>query len=298
LHSWLTPGRVAELWSLARELGVMSAGIYTDDAGTPGAESPSAFLHSDRKSWAAVIVPDDAASNVGVGIEVFVEGIRRDYSANELHFTDIYGGRGSFQNTSIEQRFELMDLMATIFEQFQLPILFQTSSPAFLLEIRSKFTLDQRIGFLNMSRHDHFALFFLLFRVRRFMLEHEQHFRRPLPVIIDEGLVKAGSSLKLPWWADVFEESQIMFRRSHECPFLQLADFAAFAVGRSQWLLGKGKLKPRDIKFMEIISAERLCVIDMPTVAVIPDHHTSADYDKYLRDDRRAKGLPDDPSVG
>ena len=136
----------------------MSAGIYIDDSGTPGAQSPSAFLDRDRKSWAAVIVPDDAASDVGACLDIFLEGIRRDHSANELHFTDIESGRGSFQNTSIEQRFELIDLMAAIFEKFQLPIVFQTCSPAFLSEIRQKFTLDQKIGFLNTSRHDHFAL--------------------------------------------------------------------------------------------------------------------------------------------
>lgn len=276
----------------------MSAGIYIDDAGTPGAVSPSAFLHADRKSWAAVVVPDDSASDVRFGINIFLEGIRRDYSAHELHFAEIYAGRGPFQSATIEQRYELIDLMARIFERFQLPILFQTSSPEFLSEIRSKFQLDQKIGFLDMRRHDHFALVFLLFRVRRFMQEHKHHFERPLPVIVDEGLVKAGSSLKLPWWGDVFEQRQIDFRRSHECEFLQLADFAAFAVGRTQWLLGKGALKPRDIRFLKTVSAERLSVIHMPAVEVIPEHHTTADYDEYLRSDRRAKGLPDDPTGG
>ncbi|MFX0200788.1 MAG: DUF3800 domain-containing protein [Candidatus Hodarchaeota archaeon] len=273
----------------------MSGGIYIDDAGTPGAVSPSAFLHTDRKSWAAVIVPEKAAPELATGLEIFLKGIRIDYAAAELHFTDIYGGRGTFKDVPIEKRYELIDLMAGIFEKFQLPILFQTCSPEFLSEIRPKFQFGPKIHFLNLDKHDHFALLFLLYQVRRFVHEHKQHFRRSLPVIIDEGLVKAGTVLELPDWADAFREGRVEFRKSHECPFLQLADFAAFAIGRSQWLLGKGELKPRDIRFMEIVSAERLCVINLPSVVVSPDRHTVADYDEYLKRDRREKGLPDDP---
>src|SRR3989442_9605087 len=114
----------------------MSAGIYIDEAGTPGAVSPSAFLHTDRKSWAAVVIPETAAPELATALEIFLEGIGSDYAAQELHFADIYGGRGAFKDIPIEKRFELIDLMASIFEKFQLPILFQTCSPEFLSEMR------------------------------------------------------------------------------------------------------------------------------------------------------------------
>src|SRR5436190_17053453 len=107
----------------------MSAGIYIDDAGTPGAMSPSAFLHTERKSWAAVVVPEEAAPKLTIALDIFLEGIATDYAAKELHFADIYGGRGAFEKVPIDKRFELIDLMSTIFEEFQLPILFQTCSP-------------------------------------------------------------------------------------------------------------------------------------------------------------------------
>ena len=276
----------------------MSAGIYIDDAGTPGAVSPSAFLHTNRKSWAAVIVPHNAAPQLATVLEIFLKGIRSDYSAKELHFTDIYGGHGSFADVSIEERYDLIDLMASIFERFQLPLFFQPCSPEFISEIQSKYSFSQKIQFLNLNKHDHFALLFLLFQVRHFIHEHKQHFKRTLPVIVDEGLVKAGTVLELPAWGDTFRQGRVEFRKSHDLPFLQLADFAAFVIGRSQWLLGKGDLKPRDVRFMQIVSAERLCIINLPSLAVSPYQHTIADYDEYLRRDRRGKGLPDDPKEG
>lgn len=272
----------------------LSGGIYVDDAGTPGVVSPSAFLHSDRKSWAAVIVPDSAAAQVGAALDIFLAGIGVDFSARELHFTDIYAGRSVFEGVAIDRRYELIDLMATIFEKFQLPIFFQTCSPQFLSEIRQKFEFGSNVGFLDLKKHDHFSLLFLLFQVRRFMAEHRQHFKRPLPVVIDEGLAKAGTVLDLPAWSDSIQGGRMEFQRSHESPFLQLADFAAFAVARTQWLAAKGNLKDRDLRFLRIVSAERLCVTNLPLVKTSVEDLSAAKYDEMLRRDRRSKGLPDD----
>ncbi|MBI4459184.1 MAG: DUF3800 domain-containing protein [Acidobacteria bacterium] len=198
----------------------------------------------------------------------------------------------------IEERYELIDLMVQIFEKFQLPIVFQTCSPEFLSEIRPKIGVLPKIDFLDLDKPDHFALFVLLLQVRRFMADHRQYFGRALPVIIDEGLVKSGVVVELPHWADSFRKGRVEFRKSHECAFLQLADFAAFAISRTQWLLAKGNLKRHDVRFLEIVSNERLCVINLPSAPISLDNHTAANYDRYMKRDRRAKGLPDDPPSG
>ena len=89
----------------------MEAGIYIDDAGTPGTESPSAFLHIQRKSWAAVIVPEASIVDASYAMDIFLRGVEEDYKAIELHFSDIYGGRGAFDGVPIGERFELIKLM-------------------------------------------------------------------------------------------------------------------------------------------------------------------------------------------
>jgi hypothetical protein len=256
-------------------------------------------LHSERKSWAAVIVPEDAAESIGTALNVFLAGVASDYGAKELHFTDIYAGRGVFKGTSISERYQLIDLMAGIFEKFQLPIFFQTSSPEFYAEIQPRLSPalrdSPRIGLFDVRRHDHFALLYLLFQIERFMLEYKQHFRNPLPVTIDEGIAKAGVAVEFPGWTHCFQGGRVEFCRSHECPFLQLADFAAFAIARVQWLSGRGNLKPHDIEFLRMTSAGRLYIMNLARVPVVPETHTTAAYDQFLKRDRLAKGLPETP---
>ena len=75
----------------------------------------------------------------------------------------------------------------------------------------------------------------------------------------------------------------------------QLADFAAFAIARTQWLVAKGNLKDRDLRFLRLVSAERLCIINLPLVKTSVEDLGTAKYDEILRRDRRSKGLPDDP---
>ncbi len=263
-------------------------GIYIDEAGTPGVVSPSLFLHKNRKSWAAVIVPDQAAGDLRMALDMFLEGMATDYGVNELHFNEIYSGRrrSPFEDVCIDDRYELIDLMANIFEKFQLPTLFQTTSPEFLSEFRPKMQLP-KVGFFALDKYEHFGLIFLLFQVRGFIHKYQCHFPNPLPVIIDEGLVKAGVSADMGRWADTFQDGRVEFQRSHEWPFLQLADFAASAIARCQWLLGRGNLKPRDIQFMQIVSSERLYIINLPSVATSRVGHTTQDYDDYLRQSRQ-----------
>jgi hypothetical protein len=274
----------------------LQGGIYIDDAGTPGVVSPSFFLHKNRKSWAAVIVPDQAAGDLKMALDMFLEGMATDYGVNELHFNEIYSGRkrSPFEDVCTDDRFELINLVTDIFEKFQLPIFFQTTSPEFLSELRPKIQLP-KVGFFDLDKHDHFGLVFLLFQVRGFIHKYHGHFPNPLPVIIDEDLVKAGVSVDMGRWEDTFQCGKVEFQRSHEEPFLQLADFAASAIARCQWLLGRGNLNPRDTQFMEIVSSERLYIINLPSVATSRVGHTTQDYDDYLRQNRRSKGLPDEP---
>jgi hypothetical protein len=102
--------------------------VVIDDSGTPGTAAKSRLLHLDRKTWVAVAVPPSMRLDLHRALERFIDGVLGDYGANELHFTDIYSGRGPYKGVSIDKRYELFDLMAGVFEAFRLPILNQTCS--------------------------------------------------------------------------------------------------------------------------------------------------------------------------
>ena len=172
------------------------AGVYIDDAGTPGVESKSRYLHKDRKSWAAVIVPPDDEIELRSALEIFLTGIRTEFGADELHFTDIYGGRGQFKGIDPLRRIELIELVAGLFDAFRLPILYQTSSPQFLLEHQENADLNAiESGWFNLNRHEHFSLFLLCCRVAGFARKHKQYYSEKLRLVVDEGLAKKGASV-------------------------------------------------------------------------------------------------------
>ena len=88
--------------------------------------------------------------------------------------------------------------------------------------------------------------------------------------------------------------NQLMhFQASDECAYLQLADFAAFAISRSQWLQAKGELKDRDLRFLKAVSPNRLRLVDLPIVRVGVDDVTTGTFDDYIKQDRVKKGLED-----
>jgi len=272
----------------------MIAGIYIDDAGTPGQESKSKYLHTDRKSWAAVIIPPEIQYDVRDAMNTFVDGVKQDFGADELHFTDIYSGRPPYKNVPLDKRGELIHLMSSLFEAFALPIIFQSSSPEHLKELQSKYDLrSDKLGWFSFSNHEHVSLLALCGQVAAFVREHKQSFPEPLPMMIDEGLVRTGTSIDLPAYADVIAGPTLNFRSTTECRFLQLADFAAFAIGRSQWLLGKGNLKDRDHIFLESVSADKLNIINLPRFTFDLEQHTTQEYDSLLQEDRAFKGFTD-----
>jgi hypothetical protein len=68
--------------------------VAIDDSGTPGAQSRSTALPLSRKTWAAVVTHPGRVSSVSQAMSIFLDGVRSDFAANELHFTEIYGEAG------------------------------------------------------------------------------------------------------------------------------------------------------------------------------------------------------------
>lgn len=112
-------------------MSIIRRGIYIDAAGTPGVESKSEYLPEDRKSFCAVIVPETVVTDLSATLDIFYRGIRQDFGADELHFTDIYSGRGPWKGVDVDKRIEIFDLMLKIMRRFALPVIYQTSSESF-----------------------------------------------------------------------------------------------------------------------------------------------------------------------
>jgi hypothetical protein len=277
---------------------IIQRGIFIDDAGTPGVVSKSEFLPEDRKSYCAVIVPNEVVEDLSKALTILYRGVKQDFDADELHFTDIYSGRGVWKGVKPALRKEIFDFMLTIMEKFSLPIIYQTSSRN--LETSQIDTHKTRDGdWWDYSNVSHQALIWLCFvtskQIRKYRSEPDSSpdFDCPFETVIDEGLMKAGSEVELPNWGDVFLNKKIKFRSSQSCPGIQLADFAAFCISRAQWLAARldqsRVLTEADRHIFE--SSGKLNVWNLLEVELNPETFSREEYECVIQGYRKELGL-------
>jgi hypothetical protein len=231
-------------------------GVFVDDTGSPGLSTAGQHLHPERKTWVAVICPPDDMAEVMRQMPRSLEELQRQTGANEFHFTDIYAGKGNFKKVSPSLRVALFEFMANIFLVYNFPIIVQTLDPVSVQELRARADFLTQVGPFNLAKHEDVALLFLLVRVKKFL---EQHADGPGPwarVFVDEGegFKKNGAAIRMPTFTSCFADGLVCFAKSDSVFPIQLADFAAFALNRSQFILAKEKMADFDRTLLEISS--------------------------------------------
>ena len=228
-------------------------GIFVDDTGSPGLRNTPPHLHASRKSWVAVVVPKEHIGEVWRQFPAALSELRKTTGASEFHFTDIYMGRREFKGVALSLRLAVFAFMAYIFDTYHFPVFVQTLDPDSLKEVRRRMSLPERLGPFNLRKHEDLALFFLLLRVKWYLEQAYSRSEKLARVFIDEGFKKSGVAIVLPSLKTVFADGLICFARSDSILPLQLADFAAFCLNRTQLLVGKEKLSELDENLLRII---------------------------------------------
>jgi hypothetical protein len=236
-------------------------------------------------------------------MEVFLNGIRKDYGAKELHFTEIFSGKGVWRKAKIEERIEMFRLMASYLRNTGLPIVHVTTSQETLndhpslvegMDLAPKQFWDMSIpkfGFLRccMEVSDYF---------REMREDGHPDFKNPLPLFADEGLAVAGADIPLPNWGDVVEGPSVRFDKSQDVAGIQIADFTAFTISRTQWIIAKRRLgTPLSRSDEEFLSyGKGLNIVNLPMVSVEKTQLSKEHLEEMLQQDRISKGLPRKPS--
>ncbi len=231
-------------------------GVFIDDTGSPGlTDTPPNYLPG-RKSWVAVIVPPHQMPEVLEQFSGALHILKESTGATEFHFTDIYSGRKEFKNVDLQVRLKLFEFMAFIFSQYQFPVIVQTFDPETLADIRTRSAgqMPDRLPPFDFAQEEDLALFFLLIRLKWFMEKTPEFPNKKARVFIDEGYKKNGVGIKIPTFETVFCEGLVCFAKSSIILQIQLADFAAFALNRSQLIGGRDKRSSLDLRFLQILS--------------------------------------------
>ncbi|MDA9915495.1 hypothetical protein N9D43_01050 [Luminiphilus sp.] len=231
-------------------------------------------------------------------MQVFLSGVKQDYGAGELHFTDIYSGRGAWKGVPVSERVQVFDLMSMLMTKFNLPVFYQTSSAHFEASLIGRLDTKSSVWW-DLKNTSHQALFLLLYVVFREIQKYNQEadsdvdFTYPFAAHVDEGLMKAGSEIAIPAWSEVYLDSKLEVAASNNCVGLQLADFAAFCISRVQWISAKqdpGKtLKEADRHILQTSGKLNCWNIDM--LKIDPQNYSRDTYEWLLMKDRKAKVL-------
>ena len=119
--------------------------------------------------------------------------------------------------------------------------------------MRSRGSFPERLGPFNFTRQEDLALFFLLLRVKWHLEQTCPEGERRARLFVDEGFQRNGAAIVIEPLRKVFADGLICFGRSDSILPLQLADFAAFCMNRTQLFIGRPQLKELDESFLRII---------------------------------------------
>lgn len=172
--------RVRYLYNKSRRLANFSeqfsvhmiGGIYIDDTGTPGTISKSKYDSTDRKSWLALILTASQRKTAYEQMRGCLLELNSICNASEFHFTDIYNGKGEFKSVTLSVRLGIFRTFAEIFRLMKYPMLIQTFTSDDLL--RNKIVVANgkvKLDGFTLKDPGEFALFFLLFRIKKYLLE-------------------------------------------------------------------------------------------------------------------------------
>jgi hypothetical protein len=228
-------------------------GVFIDDTGSPGLSETPEGLHPERKTWVAVVVPRSVIAEVWEQFPHAIDELRRLTGATEFHFADIYSGRRAFKNVPFASRLGLFAFMAHLFDQYGFPVFVQTLDPESLEDVRARGAFPERLGPFYFRRHDDLALFFLLLRVQWHLEAQYPEAERRARVFVDEGFLRSGTAIEVDNLQHIFADGLICFGRSDSILPIQLADFAAFCLNRTQLLLRRSIRSELDVSFLRII---------------------------------------------
>lgn len=225
--------------------------VFIDDTGSQGQRQNLAHMPDDRFSWVAVVVPPLQGANIFHQMNNCIQYIEEEFGADELHFAEIMSGKKAWKRVSLDQRLGVFQAFSQILTQEGFPLFNQTlwHGNDAIAQLASEFP---RFDGKSVDDPKFCSLLLLLLKVRMFLRKKGWSNAH---VVVDEGVQKAGSLMKLDGLAPLFHEGEVYFASSNTIQPLQLADFAAYSLNRSQVLTAKKDLKWADIMFLETVQS-------------------------------------------
>lgn len=239
--------------------------IMMDDGGSTihTSEGPQ-----KRQTWVAVLIPPDQAEQSIDQMEGLVSEIHARFGARELHANEIFQRKGPWADVPIGTLKGVVAAVAEIFRMMDFPIIVQTfwrGNESYEKIVRE--TSDAQIKLMKRELGIDFrspkdlAFTYCIHRCRNF-LEGGYH-ASDWEIFADAGMMRPGQTTRAPVrWGDSNFKT-VHFEDSEICPLVQLADYAAYFMNRSQQIAHSDTLSVHDEELLDILGA-KLNFVNIP----------------------------------
>ncbi len=256
--------------------------IYIDESGNSGQKTNSKYASTDLISYYALILSPEARKDALMQMPECLSLLKKEFNAEEFHFTDIYSGRNEFNGIELSKRLQIFWMFADVFRNMQYPILMQSFSPEDYA--RNHFTNlenEYQDGF-NLKNHKDFALYHLFLRINSEVKKNKNKYSLPFEIVIDEGRRNNGSEQECGLFGDMLKNRSVSYRSSKEEPLLQLVDFVAFSLNKWKWITQNNKTNFIDKEFLDICTYADFNTVNMVKRRINTDADIAKLYDKEI----------------
>ena len=223
--------------------------IVIDDTGSPGIFNESRFLKENRNTLVGVFIHAKLRSNIEITLKEIILSLNDEFGIKEIHLNDIVNKKNEYSQVSEENRLAIIMALSKWFSKIQLPYIVQTANEKTFEE--NNINLKGKIANFNLDKGEDQSLLLLLSRIKIFM---EKHFpTERVQIIMDEGRKKKNQIEKINGLEGFIQDGIIKYSSSKEFILLQIADFFAYSINRTQITITKDYKTEFDSKIYEFL---------------------------------------------
>jgi hypothetical protein len=246
-----------------------------DDTGSPGNSDETRFLKENRKTLVGVFIHSKNREHLEQTIKEVVLTLNKRFGITELHLTDLANKKNEYSQISNEDRLEIMKLLSKWFSNIQLPYFVQTCTDKTFVE--NGIPLKGKLANFNFNKGEDQALFLLITSIKKFMDEHFPN--EKVEIVMDEGRKKNNQIEQFKGFSEFIHDGNIKYFSSKGFVLLQIADFFAYSINRTQMSIIKEKKTEFDIKLYEYLIA----VLEIQFS--VGNSFIEADFESFTKDD-------------
>lgn len=232
--------------------------LFVDDTGF-NKNKNSRRLNDEKISMVGCLVAVDKIQDLANELNFHLSELKELYNADEYHFTDICNHKNQFEGIDGYDALSMIQLFAEIIKEYDIKIVTQTITSETLEKkgdlIAGVDAIARECGFSSTSeaqKNESRALILNILNAKKYV-ESLSGDNEIAAVFCDEGLRKNNAETKIKLGG---KDVEIDFCSSKEFPYLQVADFAAWALTRSKLNLEKSQnkeMKDFDLMTMKIL---------------------------------------------